>query len=212
MMYTGDDEFLDQAAEVAKNVDEFLETSDVRVVTVRPGHVRRFGKALRVEEGNRASEPYAVDDKSVRDDDTRARAYAQVWSHYECAYNATQHRQMIRVGLDYIGELIEAIMGREVSWDPDEKPFARLVWEATQERARLLSNVERFSDSISSQQRLIAEQSRDAAHGKKAFDALMLLGVRLGINPVPMDPQAFCDSVVAAFDAASQKGTTSDGQ
>lgn len=39
----------------------------------------------------------------------------------------------------------------------------------------------------------------DHRRGQRAIDAMMLLGVKLGINPVPMDPEEFVDAVMKKF-------------
>jgi hypothetical protein len=138
-------------------------------------------------------EPYAVDDEIVRDSDRQALAYMKAWTHYECAYNAVQHRAMIDNYVQDLVRLIGAIMGipeektKEVFFDGEDINLGRMVWEAGQERARLLEWAGKMAERV------------DAA--ARAEKAIWLIARALRINPAPKDPEEFAEAVIAAFKA-----------
>ena len=65
---------------------------------------------------------------------------------------------------------------------------------------RLQETIASQAGSIASQARLIAEMSQDAIRGRKAASAMDLLGVKLGINPVPRDPEEFTAAIMSVLD------------
>lgn len=156
------------------------------------------------------SEPYSTANQALKDDDSLTRAYMEVWDHYQAAYNAVQHRAMTDLYLARVVSLLDSILGRSVldefSGDDDDT-FKRLISEAYRERARLLSRIDKVQDTLAmqancmeSQARLIADMQRHSARGQKAFDAFMMLGVKLGVNPVPTDPEEFVDAILRVME------------
>lgn len=129
-------------------------TTKLPIVGIDPGAYYRMptrGQIMMEAENHereiRESEPYSSDDATLKGNDVRATAYMNVWGHYECAYNAVQHREMVDDFARQINDLIEAITGRPV--DPKAERFiGRDLWEATQERARLLTRLERMQGVI----------------------------------------------------------------
>lgn len=119
----------------------------------------------------------------------------------EYAANAPIREEEARL----LSALLSAIMGKPVEFS--EAEFERQIWGAAQERARLLSQIERntetlavSAESVAAQQRLIQEMSLHSMRGKKAFDAFMLLMVRLGINPAPTDPEEAAAAILGVMD------------
>jgi len=159
------------------------------------------------------SEPYAIDDEMLKEDDARARAYMAVWDHYECAYNATRHRVSIDNYFHQLVDLLSAIMGRTITLGgDDDPPFSTALWDAGQERSRLLSQIERVQEtlgvqanSVASQQRLIQEFVGHATRGKAATELLRGLAIWVGAK-ANGSPEELAASIKSALSRTPSDG------
>jgi DNA repair exonuclease SbcCD ATPase subunit len=113
----------------------------VRGTEVGTRHQEKLEEFRERESDIRDLEPYTEHERALRDEDAQAKAYMEAWDHYQCAYNAVHHRQAADDLEQKISDLIDAIIGAEAGWT-SKIEFARVVWAAGQERARLFGMIE----------------------------------------------------------------------
>lgn len=58
------------------------------------------------------------------------------------------------------------------------------------------------AETIAAQAETIRTLAKDGVRGKAAFDAMMIVAIKLGINPMPTDAEAAANAILAAFGAA----------
>jgi hypothetical protein len=148
------------------------------------------------------SEPYSVDNEVGAESDVAARAYQKVWGHYQCAYNATRYRALITSYTSDIAQLVGAILGR-TGVVPDDD----LVFEATQERARLLARIDQVQDTVMTQaatvhlqHELIRTLLAQVISGQQQPDYLFQLAVLVGAEvKSPRNPKQMAEGILAQY-------------
>lgn len=88
------------------------------------------------------SEPWFIDQAGATERTEKAAAYADIWTHFHCAYNAVQHRESSDRYLQGLMDLVEAILGRKIPWESFKaQSFPMILNAAMAERSSLVLKI-----------------------------------------------------------------------